>query len=159
MKKITDKVFIFIIAIIITITIFTLSYSGMKFLTVSGTSMNPEITQDDVVIVKPIDIKYLAIGDIITYRRNIEGKNFDFTHRIIDIKSGIIKTKGDNLPNPDRYDIMPKDVVGKVIVKIPYVGSIIRFAHSSMGYLILIFIPSILLIAIEIKKIVKGNRL
>lgn len=147
--------FIFI-TIIIVIIIAMFLISGVRFLTVTGNSMNPEITQDDIVIVMPTDFKYLKIGDVITYRRNIKGDIFMFSHRIIDIGSGIIKTKGDNMPEPDEYNIMPEDVIGKMIGKIPYIGYLIRFVHSAAGYLIFIFIPTLIIIIREVKKITKG---
>ncbi len=143
---------LFITFIIIVITIFL--YSRIMFLTVSGTSMSPSITQDDILIVFPIDTQLLKTGDIITYRYHTDGKLVTITHRIVDIHDGIIKTKGDYLSGQDSYYVISENVVGKVEYKVPYVGKLIRFTHSSIGYLIIILIPSILLIAIEIKKIV-----
>lgn len=150
-------IFILFTIIIIIITIFIVS--DVRFLTVTGTSMNPEITQDDVVIVWPVDNKdmeLLRIGDIITYKRNIKGNIFMFSHRIIGIENGIIKTKGDNMPKEDEYNITYEDIIGKVIMKIPYIGYLIRFVHSTVGYLIFILIPTIILVTREIRKMTKA---
>ncbi len=148
-------IFITIAIIIIIIIIFTLS--DIRFLTVTGNSMNPDITQNDIVIVVPTDTKSLDIGDIITYKLDIGGKEYLFTHRIVDMDNGVIKTKGDNMPESDIYSIMPKDVVGRVVGEIPYIGFLIRSAHTTIGYLVFIFIPSIVLIIREIKKIMCKN--
>lgn len=152
MKKI-----LFIAIILIIIITAMITESGLRFLTVTGNSMNPEITQDDIVIVVPVDTKLLVIGDIVTYKLDMGGKEYLFTHRIIDIDNGVIKTKGDNMKESDMYSIMPKDVVGRVLVEIPYIGLLIRSVHTTIGYLVLIFIPSILIIIREIKKIIHKN--
>lgn len=146
---------IIIIILIIIITIYTVS--DVRFLTVIGTSMNPDITQNDIVVVVPTDTMSLEIGDVITYKLYMEGKDYMFTHRIVNIENGIIMTKGDNMPESDGYDVMSKDVVGRVVGIIPYIGGLIRFVHTTTGYLIFIFIPSILLIIREIKRIVCKN--
>lgn len=146
---------IIIIALIIFVTIYAVS--GIRLLTVTGTSMNPDITQNDIVVVVPTDTMSLEIGDVITYKLDMEGKNYMFTHRIVNIENGIIMTKGDNMPESDGYNVMSKDVVGMVVGTIPYIGGLIRFVHTTAGYLIFIFIPSILLIIREIKKIVCKN--
>ena len=149
------KLLVPIIILIIIVTIYVTS--DVRFLTVTGTSMNPRITQDDIVIVVPADIKSLEIGDIITYKLNMGKNRYLFTHRIVGMDNGIIKTRGDNMPETDGYSVMYEDVVGKVIAEIPYIGYMIRFSHTTIGYLTLILIPSIILIVIEIKKIISKN--
>lgn len=163
LMNIMKKKFMFIvITIIVIVSIIYILMFDIKILTVSGTSMNPSITQDDVVIVSPVDIKYLKIGDIITYRRNIDGKSVTITHRIVDIivdiNGGIIKTKGDSLSSEDRYDVNSKNIVGKVIGKIPYIGYLIRLVRTNTGYLIFILIPSIMLILREIKNMANKSK-
>lgn len=150
------KKFVFISIIVITIIIIILlTTSNVRFITVVGTSMYSSITQDDIIIIKPIDPETLKIGDIIAYRYNIGEDNFASIHRVIDIRDGIIKTKGDNLSVPDRYDVMPENIVGIMIGKIPYVGYVIRLTGSEIGYIIFILIPAMILIMKEIKKILK----
>lgn len=150
------KKFVFIPIIVITIIIIILlTTSNIRFIMVVGTSMYPSITQDDIIIIKPIDPETLKIGDIIAYRYNIGEDNFASIHRVIDIRDGIIKTKGDNLSVPDRYGVMSENIVGIMIGKIPYVGYIIRFAGSEIGYIIFILIPAVILIMKETKKILK----
>ena len=129
----------------------------LKFLTVTGTSMNPEITEKDVIIIAPADSKSLKVGDIISYNIELDGKPYIFTHRITAIGNGTIKTKGDFMPKEDSYNVSFQDVRGVVIGKIPYLGLVIRFASTTTGYILLILIPAILLIAKEIKKVRGAN--
>lgn len=151
-------IFITIFSIIILIIIISFVILDIRFLTINGTSMNPSITRDDIIFISPVDAQSLKIGDVITYRRIIGGNGVTITHRIIYIHDGIIRTKGDNLEFPDRQDIVYKDVVGKVVAKIPYVGYLIRFVRSNIGYLIFIFIPTILLVIKEIKNMIQKSK-
>ena len=71
-----------------------------------------------------IDKKYseLKIGDVIAYTHN----NVTVVHRLIKIVKIEDKyyfyTKGDANANPDGYAIEEAMVVGKVNVKMPYIG-------------------------------------
>lgn len=143
--------------VIIVVAIAAYMISDIRFLTVTGDSMNPGITNNDILIVTPTDVKFLEIGDIVTYKLDMGGKGYLFTHRIVDINNGVIKTKGDNMPEEDAYDIMTKDVVGRVVGQIPYIGFLVRSVHTAVGYLALILIPSIILIIKEIKKIMRKS--
>jgi signal peptidase len=139
-----------IVLLISILIVLTLIFSQVKFLTVIGKSMEPTITQNDVIVVSPSDYK---VGDVIAYRHEVEGKQYLFAHRVIKIHGDTIETKGDALEKPDEYVVKKSDVVGKVLFKIPMLGAFIRFAASTAGYVIFILIPSITLIAIEARKL------
>jgi len=133
------------------------SISPVKFLTVSGSSMEPVISEKDVVVVLPAS--QLETGDIIVYKHEIEGKEFLFTHRIVAIEYGDgyarLITKGDNLPAPDNYFVRSSQVIGTVVLIIPFLGSFLRFANSFYGLFLLIIIPATLIIYMEVRKIIR----
>ncbi len=133
--------------------ILLIALSGIRFLTVTGTSMAPALTEKDVLIIAPEDPASLKIGDVISYYHEVDGKTFVFTHRIVKIENNIIKTKGDFMPGVDSYDVRFQDVKGKVAGKIPYLGLLPRFAKTTSGYLLLILFPAFILITNEIIKI------
>lgn len=72
------------------------------------------------------------IGDIIIFKPNKESlSQTPIIHRIVSIENGIIQTKGDhnerqltlpNRKNTDETHIEQKQLVGKAIFKIPYLG-------------------------------------
>jgi signal peptidase len=128
----------------------------LSFLTVTGTSMNPEITQDDILIVIPAQT--LKVGDVITYSHEIDEKSYLFTHRIIEMDGNIIKTKGDSLSAPDTYIVSQNDVKGKLAGKIPYVGALPHFARTASGYIFFILMPALLLVIMEIKKLMRQEQ-
>lgn len=103
---------------------FTSGYFHYYAVAVASGSMNPGIKKGDIVIVEKIDKKYseLKIGDVIAYTHN----NVTVVHRLIKIVKIEDKyyfyTKGDANANPDGYAIEEAMVVGKVNVKMPYIG-------------------------------------
>lgn len=156
------KSIVLLIVLLTVIPAFTALYLiPIRFLTVTGNSMEPVISAKDVVVVLPVDYKDQEIGDIIVYRHEIEGKEFSFTHRIVAIEyeddEVRIITKGDNLPAPDNYFVRSSQIVGTVVLIIPFLGAFLRFANSFYGLLLLIIIPAAIIIYMEVRKIIKKH--
>ena len=154
MKK-SIVVLIIVLLAVASIAIFlTSSSSPVKFLTVSGDSMAPVITQADMIAVAPVAPENLSVGDIITYRHEMAGGTVLITHRIVAIKDGGFITKGDSLDVIDSYEVKSTELIGVMKFKIPYLGSFIRFANTTPGFILLVLIPASLIIAAEIKYII-----
>lgn len=127
----------------------------VSFLTISGHSMEPAITNADIIAVIPsVDPDELEVGDVLVYTRDNGEKTITIVHRIIAIDESGIATKGDSNDKADRDMVKPADIIGIFWFKIPHLGSFIRFANTDTGYLSLILIPAAILIIIEIRKIV-----
>lgn len=139
------------ILICLAVTIILLYISPINFLFVSGHSMEPTISDGDVVVTVPVDYEQLEEGDIIAFRHDEQ----NIIHRIIDFEDGMIRTKGDNVSKKDPFLITSSEVVGKYVLKIPNLGLVLRKANSAGGYVLLILIPAILLIYYELKNIWK----
>lgn len=118
-------------------------YSSLKV--VSG-SMQPKIKVGDVVIIK--NSNNYNINDIITFKD--EGSYI--THRIIKIDNGKITTKGDFNNKKDDKIIKTKDVVGKVILVIPFMGNIMNNLSNPIVLFIIFVIGFILITIIPEKK-------
>lgn len=123
----------------------------IKLLTITGSSMEPTLTNNDMIIIAPDD--NYEIGDTVTYKHEIDGKEYLFTHRIIDTDGNTLKTKGDALQNADNYIVKKEDVVGEVVLILPFLGAFIHFAASFGGWVGFILIPSAILITMEARKI------
>jgi len=154
-KNLVLLISITMLAIVSTMVIWAASTGSILFLTGIGSSMEPTITQNDVIILVSANPELLRVGDIITYRREVDGGNkiIFVTHRIIEIDDGLIKTKGDALPEMDEYVVSLSDVKGKVVGRIPFAALLVRFVHTTHGYILFVLIPASLLIGMEIKKI------
>lgn len=121
-------------------------------MTVVGSSMEPTITHNDIVVfVSPDQLK---VGDIISYNYRLDNNEIvTIAHRIIEITNEGYITKGDSHNYIDNYIVPSDDITGIMWFKIPYIAAIGHFTQTIPGYLTLILIPSILLIIKEIKKL------
>ena len=165
-----------ILALLVIIAVFLLYYfiankiadkNGERFTpavglyTIVSPSMTPNLNVYDVIldvkVKKPTDIK---VGDIITFvSTSAISKGYTVTHRVIalvETENGIeYKTQGDNNMSPDATTVQFKNVLGKVVLKIPKLGKIQYFLSSAHGWLIIVVIPAILIIMSDIYKILK----
>jgi signal peptidase len=55
------------------------------------------------------------------------------THRITDLRSTVIHTKGDANRTADVWDIRPNQVQGIVVVKLPLLGYLLVFLRKPVG--------------------------
>ncbi len=102
-------------------------FFGYSVLRVISVSMEPEISQGDLIYVKEVSEDDIEVSDIITfYSRDPYIDGFLNTHRVVDIidkgeKSGGREyvTKGDGNIAEDYYAAWQKDVIGKYQGKIP----------------------------------------
>lgn len=145
---------IFIVVLLSIFTSFDL-LSRFDFLVISSGSMKPALGIGDLVVInaKP---KQIQKNDIITFK-DPNGSGFFITHRVASIvnndSSMFFKTRGDANAVVDDWQVEPRDVQGKVTLAFPYIGYALEFAKTFSGFVILIIIPSIIVIANELAKI------
>ena len=86
-------------------------------------SMRPVMDAGDVVIVAKIPTDTIEVGDIIQFRRP---EKITIMHRVIEIQgteeAKLFITKGDDNDEPDTDPVIPENVVGKLVLKIPKIG-------------------------------------
>lgn len=134
----------------------TPSIFGYSFYYVLTESMEPEILPGDMIIGKYTEPEQLQVGDVITYKGDtgdLYGKII--THEIVEIDDGIFTTKGiaNDLPDPP---INGSQILSKYVVTIPLAGKLFSAINSKYGFIFLIAIPLVLLIANEVSIIVKA---
>jgi len=128
--------------------------------------MSPAIDRGAVVITASASPEEIRVGDIITFKQpSAADPNRCVTHRVINITTNgnslQFQTKGDANEDPDNELVDSSDLIGKVVLSIPYIGYIPNYVKTSMGFVVLIVIPAILLITFEawnIIKIQRGNK-
>lgn len=115
-------------------------------------SMEPAIGTGDVVIVERAAPAAIETGDVITFVP--DGQPPPTTHRVVSKteQDGVIRfeTKGDANEQPDAEPVVENELVGRVTLVIPYVGYVIQFASTSMGFFALVAAPFGLLLATEV---------
>jgi len=144
--------FLAIVAVLLVVSAFPITGNYKVLMVLSG-SMEPEIKSGSVVVVKPADD--YRIGDVITFN-GLKQKEL-ITHRIEEIKvvggTPVYITKGDANNAPDRKEVSKKDIIGKVLFDISYLGYVVNFAQKPAGFLLLIITPAIVVIIDEGKKV------
>lgn len=142
-----------VIALLLIISVFPIT-GNIKFMTVLSGSMEPKIKMGSIVMVKPMDD--YKINDVISFGE-ITRTKAPTTHRIYDMKvqggEPIYITKGDANNAPDQREITKRDIIGKVLLSVPFVGYAVDFAKKPMGFALIIIVPAALIIIDEIKKI------
>ena len=129
------------------------SIFGYSSLMVATGSMSGTIEEGDLIIIK--DTGDYKIGDIVTFFQ--DGDDIPTTHRIINkevTEDGVTywETRGDANNSPDKRSITSDEIIGEVVVTIPYVGTFIDWAVEGGGLIYIIGIFLILGLGIYIIK-------
>ena len=129
-------------------------------LVVLSGSMEPRMSPGDAVIVREVSASEVEQRDIITYQR--QGSDTPTTHRVIEKQStddGVAYvTKGDANEERDRGTVSHDRVVGEVIFVIPFIGHVVQFANTQLGFLVLVLTPMALFVLSELWELVKSVR-
>lgn len=131
------------------------SVLGYRLFTVASGSMSGVYEIDDVIAVKDWDSSKYKVGDDIAYKGEKGGmKGLLITHRIIKIdkdKNGdrVYTTKGVNSTVEDPT-IVDRQILGKVVGKVPVITQLNHITKDRNGFFFLIFCPLLLVIIIEV---------
>lgn len=129
-------------------------FGEYKVMTVLSGSMKPTIKEGSVIVV--LESESYKEGDVITFKSGRDA-GIPTTHRIENVKveggEVVYITKGDANPVVDISETGESDVIGKVIFNISYLGYVVEFTKTPLGFVIIIIIPAVVIIIGEIKKI------
>jgi len=114
-------------------------------------SMSPAIETGDVVIVSETDPEAVEAGDVITY---VRGENEPpVTHRVVEITTEdgqtSYVTQGDANSDPDSGAVPADNLIGAVVLVIPWIGYVIQFINTPTGFALFVLIPIGLLVISE----------
>lgn len=118
------------------------TFFGYSYFTVLTASMQNEIPQGSLILVKQTEPEKLEIGDNITFMKDA---TTSVTHKIINIyenyhDSGLMgfQTKGVNNANPDIDIVYGNNIAGKVIFVLPGLGAVISAMRENILYVIIL---------------------
>ncbi len=130
-----------------------------SFIVLTG-SMLPDIAPGDVVIVAEQNPETVDVGDVITYVRGTV--ETPVTHRVIGIQQTdagpSFETKGDANSDADPSLVPAANLIGVVILTIPYIGYVIQAVNSPVGFILLVVVPLALLAATELRSLYGAGR-
>jgi len=119
---------------------------------VNGVSMNPTYYEGDLLVVQGIpDTSCIEVHDVIVFH---DPYRWDLliVHRVVDVRALndqlIFWTQGDNNDYADPWQVQEEHIAGRVLQKIPYVGSVVTAIRSPYGMGIL-FSLIVVLIGLE----------
>ena len=160
LKKIWNVVSRILVALVVLLAIALVGVRlvGIKTYAVVSGSMEPTYPTGSLLYVKSIDIKELKVGDAITFMAD---EDTVATHRIIEIipdeeDSSVLRfrTQGDANETADGTPVHYKNIIGKPVFAIPYLGYFAHFVQNPPGlYLaigfavvlvLLVFLPDML---------------
>ena len=126
-----------IIVAALAILLVGMRFAGFKVFTVLSGSMEPTYHTGSVIYVKEVDYTTLQPGDVITFAIS---EDMVATHRIVgvvpdDEDPSVLRyrTKGDANDAEDGTLVHYKNIVGKPVFSIPYLGYIASYIQSPPG--------------------------
>ena len=148
---------LFIIAIIVGMTLggyglFTVSMgTSNPLVVVESESMLPTLEVGHLLVLQARAPEQIQVGDIIVFNAGYHTK--PIVHRIIEIQNvtGELHyyTKGDNNALSDPGYRVYEDIVGVVVLAVPYIGHVTLFLHEPYGFAIVAVLFLALLILPE----------
>jgi len=121
-----------------------------KILMVTSGSMAPAIRQGGIIVI--LRMAEYKIGDVITFFEK-ENHQRKITHRIFNKDENLYTTRGDANPSSDLKKIRQDQILGKVVLAVPYLGYIFNLTRTPIGIIILLSIPCLVVIFSEVRKI------
>jgi len=122
-----------------------------SYVVLSG-SMEPTIQTGGVAIVNEQSPSTIERGDIITFVT--KGEEVPTTHRVVDVRQTEqgreFVTKGDANDARDSQPVFAQNVIGTLAFSIPYIGYVINFAGTQLGFITLVVLPIGLLVLGEL---------
>ncbi len=139
-----------VLAIIIASFLFVFFSPDYDMRLVRSESMKPAINMGDMVITGPSGGE-VEPGTIVTYQQGSEL----VTHRVLSVDGDTLVTKGDAVEDPDPWQVTLSDVKGVYLFKIPYIGYLVNFISTKLGWFLVIILPAAALVALIIRDIIK----
>ena len=128
---------------------------GYEVKIVQSGSMEPAIMTGGIVVISPSSL--YSVGDVVTYGRDTKN-SIPVTHRIVEKmgegRSATYITKGDANEDNDPKAVTSRELIGKVAFTIPYIGYVIQFARTPLGFATLIGIPALVIVLDELANVV-----
>ena len=125
---------------------------------VRSESMTPAIDMGDMVVVGPPGGVFghgVVPGTVVVYRVD----DSVVTHRVQSVEGDYVTTKGDAVTDPDSQKVHTSQILGAVLLTIPKLGYVSSFVRTRTGWLVLIFIPTMIVLGLIIKELITHIRI
>ena len=140
------------IVVLLAIALVGVRLIGLQPYVVLSGSMEPTYHVGSLIYVKSVDYKELEVGDPITY---MVSQDTVVTHRIIEVlvdeeDPNTIRyfTQGDANEQPDGTSVHYKNIIGKPVFSIPYLGYVSNYIQNPPGMYVAIAAGAILILLV-----------
>ena len=164
LKKILNSLTTVIVVMVVILAILLVGvriFGLQPFVVLSG-SMEPEYHVGSLIYVKSVDYKTLQVGDDITYMLD---KDTVVTHRIIEIlvdeedpETLRYFTQGIANDVPDATSVHYKNIIGKPVFTIPYLGYVSNYIQNPPGMYIAIAAGAILILLVFLPDLFEDDK-
>lgn len=125
---------------------------GLQPFAVLSGSMRPTYEVGSLIYVKSVDHKQLKVGDPITF---LVSQNTVVTHRIIEVLPDEedpdtlrFFTQGDANDTPDGSSVHYKNIIGKPVFSIPYLGYVSSYIQNPPGMYVAIAVGALMILMV-----------
>lgn len=153
-KKIGNAISSVLVALVLILAIALVGVRvvGIKTYAVISGSMEPTYPTGSLLYVKSVNAQELKVGDAITFMLD---EDTVATHRIIEIipdeeDSRVIRfrTQGDANDTADGTPVHEKNIIGKPVFAVPYLGYFAHFVQNPPGLYLTIGFAAILVVLV-----------
>ena len=140
------------IVVLLTVALVGVRIIGLQPFVVLSGSMEPTYPVGSLIYVKSVDYKQLQVGDAITY---MISQDTVVTHRIIEVLADeedpdTVRyfTQGDANSAPDGTSVHYKNIIGKPVFSIPYLGYVSNYIQNPPGMYVAIAVGAVLILLV-----------
>ena len=153
---------IVIIVVVLAIMLVGVRLFGLQPFVVLSGSMEPKYHVGSLIYVKPVDYKTLQVGDDITYMLD---EDTVVTHRIIEVlvdeeNPDVLRYFTQGIANevPDATSVHYKNVIGKPLFSVPYLGYVSNYVQNPPGMYIAIAAGAILILLVFLPDLFEDDK-
>ena len=132
------------------VAVLVLPRFGLEMRTVLSDSMEPRLSEGDLLVTWPVRATRIEPGDVILFD---DGADHTVAHRVVAVSgepgARVFETKGDANDASDSRLVPQSDVRGRMIFYVPNVGTLAEHLRAPYGSLALIVIPCLALLALD----------
>lgn len=164
LKKIWNLISGILVAIVVLLAVALVGVRliGFKPFTVLSGSMEPTYHVGSLIYVKSVDYKTLQVGDDITYMLD---EDTVVTHRITEVlideedpETLRYFTQGIANDVPDAVSVHYKNIIGKPIFTIPYLGYVANYIQNPPGMYVAIAAGAILIMLVFLPDLFEDDK-
>jgi signal peptidase I len=135
---------------------------GFSPVVVYGGSMADSVPIGSIAVTEEVSPADVGVGDVIVFHPPTTSPNSStLMHRVVSVREEdgqrLLRTKGDANATPDPWEIGIEGRGSRVVYSVPYVGYLVDFAGTPLGWTLLLFLPATYLGLTTLRRIWAGG--